>query len=77
MDASGKTTKEGLALIEKYMRKALMQMGFSRKEAVTLREGRDPYTGKAIGGGQNLTGKQRGGPDQHRGCVRRLGSGHA
>lgn len=62
MDASGKTTKEGLALIEKYMILALKYMGFSRKEAVTLRAGRDPFTGKAIGGKQNLTGKQRGGP---------------
>ena len=62
MDESGKTTKQGLALIEKYMIMALKQMGFSRKEAVTLRAGRDPFTGKAIGGKQNLTGKQRGGP---------------
>ena len=62
MNESGKTTKEGLQLIEKYMILALKQMGFSRKEAVTLRAGRDPFTGKAIGGKQNLTGKQRGGP---------------
>ena len=56
------TTKEGMRLIEQYMVKSLMTMGFTKKQALSVRKGQDPYTGKAIGGDQNLTNKQRGGP---------------
>ena len=61
MNAGVISTKEGTKLIEGYMVKALQTMGFSKKEALMVRKGQDPYTGKAIGGKQNLTGKQRGG----------------
>jgi hypothetical protein len=62
MKAGTISTKTGTRLIEQYMVEALKNMGFTKEQAVTLRQGRDPFTGKAIGGGQNLTGKQRGGP---------------
>ena len=62
MDAGKISTKKGTELIEAYMVKALQAMGFSKKQALMVRKGQDPYTGKAIGGKQNLTNKQRGGP---------------
>ena len=64
MKAGTVSVKQGTKLIEQYMVKALQTMGFSKKEALMVRKGQDPYTGKATGGSQNLTGKQRGGPIQ-------------
>lgn len=62
MDAGVISTKTGTEQIEKYMVAALENMGFTREQAIRVRKGQDPVSGKAIGGKQNLTGKQRGGP---------------
>lgn len=61
MDAGVISTKTGTEQIEKYMVAALQQMGFTKEQALKVRKGQDPVSGKAIGGKQNLTGKQRGG----------------
>jgi phage-related minor tail protein len=61
MDAGVISTATGTKQIEEYMVLALQNMGFTKEQAIMLRKGQDPYTGKAIGGKQNLTNKQRGG----------------
>jgi TP901 family phage tail tape measure protein len=61
MDKGVISTKTGTEQIEQFMVLALQNMGFSKDQALKLRKGQDPTTGKAIGGKQNLTGKQSGG----------------
>ena len=62
MDEGKISTKRGTEIIEMFMVKALQGMGFTKEQALRVRAGQDPTSGKATGGKQNLTGKLRGGP---------------
>jgi hypothetical protein len=59
MDASGKTTKEGVELIEKYMIAGLRNLGFSKKAAINLRK-RLPGSKQAPGASGELRPTQTG-----------------